>query len=32
VELLGEACAQIQAGEEDLDITFPCEVFTPVVK
>lgn len=32
VELLGEACDQIQAGEEELDITFPCEVFTPVVK
>jgi hypothetical protein len=32
VELLGEACDKIQAGEEDLDITFPCEVFTPVVK
>jgi hypothetical protein len=32
VELLGDACEKIQAGEEDLDITFPCEVFTPVVK
>jgi hypothetical protein len=32
VELLGTACDQIQAGEEELDITFPCEVFTPVVK
>ncbi|HVJ22114.1 MAG TPA: VWA domain-containing protein [Polyangiaceae bacterium] len=30
VELVGTACEQIQAGEEDLDITFPCEVFTPV--
>jgi hypothetical protein len=30
VELVGDACAQIQAGEEDLEITFPCEVFTPV--
>lgn len=32
VELLGGACEQIRAGEEDLDITFPCSVFTPVVK
>ncbi len=32
VELVGDACDQIQAGEEDLDITFPCSVFTPVVK
>jgi hypothetical protein len=32
VELVGDACAQIQAGEDDLDITFPCAVFTPVVK
>ncbi len=32
VELVGDACAQIQAGEEALDITFPCAVFTPVVK
>jgi hypothetical protein len=32
VELVGDACAQIEAGEEDLDITFPCEVFTPVPK
>jgi hypothetical protein len=32
VELLGTACDQIQDGEEDLDITFPCSVFTPIVK
>jgi len=32
VELVGSACAQIQAGEDDLDISFPCAVFTPVVK
>jgi hypothetical protein len=32
VELVGSACAQIQAGEADLDISFPCAVFTPVVK
>lgn len=32
VELVGAACEQIQAGEEDLDINFPCSVFTPVVK
>jgi hypothetical protein len=32
VELVGAACEEIRAGEEDLDITFPCEVFTPVVK
>jgi len=32
VELVGGACEQIQAGEEDLDITFPCSVFTPVIK
>lgn len=32
VELVGSACAQIQAGEVDLDISFPCAVFTPDVK
>jgi hypothetical protein len=32
VELVGSACAQIQAGEAELDISFPCSVFTPVVK
>jgi hypothetical protein len=32
VELIGGACDQIRDGEEDLDITFPCSVFTPVVK
>jgi hypothetical protein len=32
VELVGSACAQIQAGEAELDISFPCAVFTPVVK
>jgi len=32
VELVGSACERIQAGEEDLDISFPCAVFTPVVK
>jgi hypothetical protein len=32
VELVGSACARIQAGEVDLDISFPCSVFTPVVK
>jgi hypothetical protein len=32
VELVGAACDQIRAGEEDLDITFPCSVFTPIVK
>jgi hypothetical protein len=32
VELVGSACAQIQAGEANLDISFPCAVFTPVVK
>jgi len=32
VELVGAACDEIRAGEEDLDITFPCSVFTPVVK
>lgn len=32
VELVGAACEQIRAGEEDLDITFPCSVFTPVIK
>ncbi len=29
VELVGAACDLIRAGEEDLDITFPCSVFTP---
>jgi len=32
VDLVGDACTQIQAGEDDLDITFPCAVFKPVVK
>lgn len=32
VELVGSACDAIQAGEEDLDISFPCSVFTPIVK
>ncbi|MET0794862.1 MAG: vWA domain-containing protein [Polyangiaceae bacterium] len=32
VELVGSACAQLQAGEDDLSISFPCAVFTPVVK
>jgi len=32
VELVGDACAQIQAGQDDLAINFPCSVFTPVVK
>lgn len=32
VELVGASCDQIRAGEEDLDISFPCSVFTPVVK
>ncbi len=32
VELLGTACEQIQAGEEDLDITFPCSVFELIVR
>lgn len=32
VELVGDACTRVQAGEDDLDITFPCAVFTPVVK
>jgi hypothetical protein len=32
VELVGSSCDQIRAGEEDLDISFPCSVFTPVVK
>lgn len=32
VELVGTACDQIQAGEENLDISFPCAVFTPVVE
>jgi hypothetical protein len=30
VELLGDACAQVQAGEDTLDIDFPCSVFVPV--
>lgn len=32
VEIVGSACQRIQDGEEDLDISFPCSVFTPVVK
>jgi hypothetical protein len=30
VELLGSACDEIRAGEDKLDIDFPCKVFTPV--
>ena len=32
VELVGDACAQIQAGHDALTINFPCSAFTPVVK
>jgi len=32
VELVGEACTKIKAGEDDLKINFPCAVFTPVIK
>ena len=32
VELVGSACTQVQAGEDDLKINFPCAVFTPVIK
>jgi len=31
VELLGEACTQVQEGDDTLNIDFPCEVFTPVI-
>ncbi|HYQ17826.1 MAG TPA: VWA domain-containing protein, partial [Polyangiaceae bacterium] len=30
VELLGEACTQVQAGDDQLDINFPCRIFVPV--
>jgi hypothetical protein len=30
VELVGEACAQVQAGDDKLDINFPCRIFVPV--
>jgi hypothetical protein len=32
VELTGTACTQLQEGDDDLKINFPCAVFTPVVK
>lgn len=32
VELVGSACTQIQAGEADLKINFPCAVFTPIIR
>jgi hypothetical protein len=32
VELVGAACEKIRAGEDALDISFPCAVFTPVVE
>jgi hypothetical protein len=32
VELVGSACTQVQAGDDDLKINFPCAVFTPVIK
>jgi hypothetical protein len=32
VELVGAACDRIRAGEDALDISFPCAVFTPVVE
>jgi hypothetical protein len=30
VELVGAACEQIRAGEDKLDINFPCRIFMPV--
>jgi hypothetical protein len=30
VELLGDACDKVQAGEDELDINFPCRIFVPV--
>ncbi len=32
IELLGEACETIKAGEHDLDIKFPCGTFVPILK
>jgi len=32
VELVGSACEQIRAGVDELDISFPCTIFKPVVK
>ena len=32
VELTGTACTQVQDGNDELKIDFPCAVFTPVVK
>ena len=32
VELTGSACMQLQDGDDELKINFPCAVFTPVVK
>ena len=32
VELVGDACTQVQEGDDALKIDFPCSVFTPVVK
>jgi hypothetical protein len=31
IELLGSACETIKSGDHDLDISFPCEAFEPVV-
>ena len=31
IELLGTACEAIKSGDHDLDISFPCEAFDPVV-
>jgi hypothetical protein len=31
IELLGTACEAIKSGDHDLDISFPCESFDPVV-
>jgi len=32
VELTGSACTQVQEGDDQLKIDFPCAVFTPVIK
>lgn len=31
IELLGTACEAIKSGDHDLDISFPCESFDPIV-
>jgi len=32
IELVGAACEAIKSGDHDIDISFPCEAFTPITR